>query len=110
MVRSLKVSTTRSAERDLVEIGDYIAAHDSPRRAAAVMARIDAGVAKLALFPHRGSYPKELLALGVSEYRQVFVKPYRIIYHTAATAVTVVVVIDGRRDLEALLARRLLSR
>ncbi len=108
MARPLAVSTTRSAERDLLEIGDYIAAHDSPRRAAAVMARLSASVAKLGLFPQRGSYPKELLALGLTEYRQVFVKPYRIIYYTAATTVTVVVVIDGRRDLEALLARRLL--
>ena len=38
------------------------------------------GFASLADSPHRGSYPKELLDLGIREYREVFFKPYRLIY------------------------------
>jgi len=30
--------------------------------------------------PPRQTSPKELLALGIREYREVFFKPYRIIY------------------------------
>ncbi len=62
----------------------------------------------LASFPERGSYPKELLALGVKEYRQVFFKPYRMIYRVVDKRVYVYVIADGRRDMQSLLARRLL--
>lgn len=103
------ISLTRGAERDLAEICDYVARRDSPRRADGVLRQIGAAIERLALFPDRGSFPKELLALGIREYRQVFFKPYRIIYHVAGAAVTVVVIVDGRRDMESLLARRLLS-
>ena len=29
---------------------------------------------------NEGAYPKELLAIGLREYREIFFKPYRIIY------------------------------
>jgi len=35
----------------------------------------------------RGSVPKELLVLGVGQYRQLIVKPYRIIYQRMADQV-----------------------
>jgi toxin ParE1/3/4 len=49
-----------------------------------------------------------LLALGLREYREVFFKPYRIIYRIMAKRVTVLVIADGRRDMQTLLQRRLL--
>jgi toxin ParE1/3/4 len=54
-----------------------------------VLDRIEAVIAGLAKFPERGAYPGELLALGMQEYRETF--------------------FDGRRDLQSLLARRLLG-
>jgi toxin ParE1/3/4 len=59
--------------------------------------------------PARGSYPRELLDLGIKEYRQVFFKPYRLIYRVVARDVIVFVIADGRRDMQSLLARRLLG-
>jgi toxin ParE1/3/4 len=59
--------------------------------------------------PARGSYPRELLDLGIKEYRQVFFKPYRLIYRVVARDVVVFVIADGRRDMQSLLARRLLG-
>ena len=59
--------------------------------------------------PERGSYPPELAALGVHEYREVFCKPYRIIYQVQKKHVCVSLVADGRRDMQNLLTRRLLS-
>ena len=59
--------------------------------------------------PQRGSYPKELLEIGVREYREVFFKPYRIIYRVAENNVYVLVIADGRRDMRMLLERRLLQ-
>ena len=59
--------------------------------------------------PQRGAYPKELLAIGLQEYREIFFKPYRIIYRIINNNVYVLLIADGRRDMQALLQRRLLQ-
>ncbi len=59
--------------------------------------------------PDRGSYVNELRSLGISEYRQILFKPYRLIYRVHSRQVIVYVITDGRRDMESLLARRLLG-
>ena len=59
--------------------------------------------------PERGNYPRELLDLGIKDFRQVFFKPYRLIYRVMGRDVVVLVIADGRRDLQSLLARRLLG-
>ena len=57
--------------------------------------RIEEAFQALSAFPQRGSYPRELLDLGVREYREVFFKPYRIIYRVLEDGVYVMVI--GRR-------------
>ena len=56
-----------------------------------------------------GSYPTELLDLGIQEYREVLCHPYRIIYRMLGQNVYVLVIADGRRDMQTLLQRRLLQ-
>ena len=102
-----QVLLTKDAERDLVELYDYIAAHDSVGNADRVLDRIEKALHSLSTFPERGSHPKELLALGIREYRQTFFKPYRLIYRIVELRVYVYLIVDGRRDMQALLARRL---
>jgi toxin ParE1/3/4 len=104
-----RVLLTQGAEQDLEAIHDYIAEVDDPANADRVLDRLLAAAEKLSAFPARGSYPRELLDLGIKEYRQVFFKPYRLIYRVVARDVVVFVIADGRRDMQSLLARRLLS-
>ena len=66
-------------------------------------------IAPLKRFPERGRHPAELLALGIRDYRETFFKPYRIIYYADGKRVYVSLIADGRRDMQALLARRLLA-
>jgi len=99
---------TEDAERDLGDIIEYIAEHDSPAAATRVLDRIGKSIDGLSAFPERGSYPKELLALGIRDYRQVFFGPYRLIYRVIESRVYVYLIVDGRRDMQALLASRLL--
>lgn len=101
------VLLTEHAERDLDELYSYIAEHDTPGNAARALDRIEKTLQSLSTFPERGSYPKELLALGIREYRQTFFKPYRLIYRIVEQRVYVYLIVDGRRDMQALLARRL---
>ena len=63
----------------------------------------------LARFPLRGAHPRELLELGVRDFRATAFKPYRVIYRVEGKRVLVYVIADGRRDLQSLLSRRLLD-
>jgi toxin ParE1/3/4 len=103
-----EVLLTGDAQRDLEEISDYIAAHDTPANADHVLERIGKTLETLSSFPQRGNHPAELLALGIREYRQTFFKPYRMIYRVAGKRVYVYLIADGRRDMQSLLARRML--
>jgi toxin ParE1/3/4 len=108
-VTGCTVAVDVAAEQDLADIVDYIAGQDSVERAIAVGTRIDRAIASLPRFPNRGSFPKELLDQGNREFREVHFKPYRIIYRVLADKVVVLLIADGRRDMRALLARRLLG-
>lgn len=105
----LPVLLTAGAERDLAEIVDYIAQFDSPASANRVLDRLLEAAESLATFPERGSHPRELFALGIRDYRQVFFKPYRLIYRVLPDGVFIYLIVDGRRDMQALLQRRLVS-
>lgn len=103
------VLLTQGAEQDLESIYDYIAEFDCIENANYVLDQLMEVVSALSAFPERGSYPKELLSLGIKSYRQVFFKPYRVIYTVVEQIVFISVIVDGRRDMQALLSRRLLA-
>jgi toxin ParE1/3/4 len=109
MVAKYRVLLTHGAEQDMESIYDYIAEFDEPANADYVLDQLMATAEKLAVMPERGSYPKELVGLGIKEYRQVFFKPYRLIYRVMDADVVVYVIADGRRDMQSLLTRRLLG-
>jgi toxin ParE1/3/4 len=106
---SFNVLLTADAASGLEQLYDYIAEHDAPSKADYVLDRIQKVIDTLATFPERGSYPKELVALGIRDYRQTFFKPYRVLYRIIDRRVYVYLVADGRRDMQALLERRLLG-
>ncbi len=105
-----KVFLTQDAERDLEALYEFVFERDSPGRAERLLDKFETTLARLADLPERGNHPKELAALGVTDYREVFFKPYRIIYRVLNKHVYVYLIVDGRRDLRTLLQRRLLSR
>jgi toxin ParE1/3/4 len=104
-----EVLLTDGAGHDLEAIYDYITNSDARANANYVLDRLVAVAESLATFPERGSHPKELLAVGIREYRQVFFKPYRVIYRVSGKQVVIYLIADGRRDMQSLLARRLLG-
>ncbi len=103
------VQLTDDAARDLEELCDYIERHDTPGRADHVLEQLEKVFDNLSAYPHRGNYPKELLEVGIREYREVFFKPYRVIYQVIENEVYVLLIADGRRDMQTLLERRLLQ-
>lgn len=104
-----EVLFTEDAEQDLEDLYKYIAKFDSANNADHVLERLLSVTESLATSPERGSQPNELRSLGIQEYRQVFFKPYRVIYRVLDKRVVIYVIADGRRDMQSLLSRRLLG-
>jgi len=104
-----KLLLTQDAACDLEDIFDYIQDHDVPGKAEHVLDRIERTFESLSENPSRGAYPRELSDLGIRECREIFFKPYRIIYRVLNETVYVLLIADGRRDMQALLQRRLLN-
>jgi len=104
-----EILLTEGAEQDLEAIHDYIAEFDCVANANYVLDQLMEVVESLSRLPERGSYPKELIALGIKEYRQTSFKPYRVIYRITGNQVIIYLIADGRRHMQSVLARRLLG-
>jgi len=104
-----RVLLTLGAERDLAAIYDYGAKSDGPARADIVPGDLMGVVGRLSEFPERGPHPAELAVLGIRDFRQTVFTPYRVIYRVIARKVYFFVIADGRRDMQSLLAQRLLK-
>lgn len=104
-----EVLLTDGAAQDLEAIHDYITEFDCVANANYVLDALMNAVESLSQLPERGSYPQELIRLGIKEYRQTFFKPYRMIYRVTGSRVIIYLIADGRRDIQSVLARRLLG-
>ncbi len=104
------VRITAAATRDLEDIFTWIAEHGAPRKAVYVLDRLAKAAESIAELPHRGARPDELPPGTEGEYRQVFFKPYRVIYEIGEREIVIHLIVDGRRNLQSLLLRRLTDR
>ncbi|KKW93691.1 type II toxin-antitoxin system RelE/ParE family toxin [Sphingobium chungbukense] len=104
-----EIELTQGAEDDLEEIHAYLAENRSAEDADALLDEFISTIETLESFPERGAVPKELDALGIREFRQILLRQHRLIYRTAGTKVFILIIADGRRDMQTLLERRLLG-
>ena len=106
---AFNILLTRDATADLENIYNYIRKYDAKKQADYVLDKIAEVFNSLAEAPHRGSYPGELSAIGIREYREIYFKPYRIIYRVIGQKVFIFMIADERRDMQTLLQSRLLE-
>jgi len=102
------VRLTQEFEQDLLDLFEYIATKDSVTNAWHVLDTLEKLLLSLEEQPERGHYPPELYVHGVKTFREVFFKPYRLIYEVTGNQVVALACFDGRRDLQIVLERRLL--
>lgn len=102
------VHLIEDAEKDLLDIYQYIAINDSVEQADRLLDHLEETVQKLETFPMRGHTPPELERIGVFDFKETHYKPFRIIYEIRKSEVFVHCVFDGRRDLQELLQNRVL--
>ncbi len=102
-----RVRASEEAEQDLVDTYRYVASHDSAEKAVYVLEQLESLCSGLAELPMRGHIPPELDRIGLTNYREVHFKSYRVIYEVIGQDVFVHCVLDGRQDMLSLLERRL---
>ena len=105
--RSYRVEWAIVAQRDLQTIIETIAV-DDPLVAAKVLHQIESRAVALNRMPGRGRVLPELAAMGIHTYRELIISPWRLVYRISETAVYVLAVFDGRRNMEDILLERLL--
>jgi addiction module RelE/StbE family toxin len=102
------VNVTKMAENDLDKIISFIA-ENNPKNALEIFNRLKIKIESLYNFPNRGGYVPELLRRNIKEYRQLLEKPWRIIYKVEKNTVTVLTVLDSRRNVQDLLLEMLIQ-
>ena len=107
-MKKYDVMFDHDAEDDLFDIYAFVAMNDSVEKANRLFAALRRTCMKLRRLPLRGKIPTELFEIGVTEFRELHFKPYRIIYSFESTTVYVHCVLDGRRDIQTILQERLL--
>jgi toxin ParE1/3/4 len=104
-----EILVTEEAEKDILDIWSHIALNDCLKSADYVLKGIGKAISSLEKMPQRGHLPPELERISVFNYLEVHYKPYRIIYQISGASVFIYCVMDGRRDVQSVLSRRLLK-
>lgn len=106
-----RVVFTRSAERDILGIFDFIADREGSDMAEALLIQFIQVRDSLSLHPDRGRIPPELKRVNILSYREIQSRPYRIIYRILDQIheVHIHIVADSRRNFTELLKERLLG-
>jgi toxin ParE1/3/4 len=105
---SLKIVILESAEHDLNDLRAYIVKNFSHKIWRNTYVKLKESIRNLQDFPLAGPLPQELEKLNLSQYRQVVSGLNRIIYEVRQDTIYIHIIVDSRRDMNALLTRRLL--
>lgn len=100
---------TSLALDDFFEIYKYVFFNDGPLKADKLIANLKSLCLSLDKFPNRGHKLKEFRTLDINPYLEIHYKSYRIIYTIVERIVYVNSVLDGRRDLNDILHKRLIG-
>jgi toxin ParE1/3/4 len=109
MIKKYHVKWAAPAKDDLNEIINYIEERNISY-AVKVLDKIESAANKLDTFPLRGRIVPELEKQGYLIYREIIVDYWRIIYKVENDIVFIMVVIDGRRNLEDIILKQIMTR
>lgn len=109
MTETYDVVWSRLAVRDLDQILDYLSEEASIDRALAVYEQVRQRISTLKRHPRRCRVVPELRDLGLTDFRESILAPYRIVFRLHDQALVLVAIVDSRRNLEELLVERVLE-
>jgi len=108
MKKKYRVIWADVAENDLSNIIEFIA-NDSPTKALQILEIIKEKTSSLYHLLERGRLIPELQEHGISQYREIIISPWRVIYRISDRNVYVLAVLDSRQNIEDILLKRLIN-
>ena len=109
MAKKYTVKWTAPARDDVDEIIDYIS-KTNISYAIKILDKIEGAVKNLSTFPERYRIVPELEKYGYFLYRDIVVEYWKIIYKIENNHVYIMLVIDGRRNLDDILLKKMILR
>ena len=106
-MKRFKAAWAGPARLDFLEISEFIA-EENPATARKVVKRLRDKISKLHMQPERGRVVPELAKQGITKFRELIIPPWRVLYKTGDKIVFVVLVADGRRNLEDIFFKRIM--
>ncbi|GAA5008874.1 type II toxin-antitoxin system RelE/ParE family toxin [Acinetobacter puyangensis] len=104
--KNYRVIVPSTVEQDLEEILDYYIALNSDF-ADELLQHFQQRFRELRQFPERGRYVPELYQYNELRYRELIQQHWRIFYKIQKQTVIVLAVIDGRRNVQDILLKKL---
>jgi plasmid stabilization system protein ParE len=109
MAKKYQVKWAAPAREDINEIIGYISL-TKPNYAVKILEKIEDHVKQLDMFPERFRFVPELEKYGYLLYREIIIDWWRVIYKVENDIVYIMLVIDGRRNLEDIILKKIILR
>ena len=107
--KKLEIFWTHWAKFDVQEILDYIS-EENPHYALKFLEKIDTTVNGLHIFPNKGRKVPEVETTHLENYREIIINPWRLFYKREENRIYIIGIIDGRRNIEDILIKRLMKK
>jgi toxin ParE1/3/4 len=104
-----KIVWSKDAGDELIEIVSYYKDRAGKNIAKNIHIRIRTKVKKLLDGPKMGTIVPLLKDIGITNYRQIIENPWIIYYRIEEQIIYIVSVIDGRRNLEEILYKKIID-
>lgn len=108
MKKRYEVIWAEAAENDLLKIIKYIV-QNNPVDALKILKKIKKQVDNLFLYPERCRLVPELYVHGITQYREMIIHPWRVMYRIMGLRVYVLSILDSRQNIEDILLKRLIQ-
>ena len=105
----MKIVWSQDASDDLIEIITYIRDKSGKKIATEIYQRIINHVEKIDILPKGGRIVPELISIGVLDIREIIETPWRIFYRILTDEIQIISVIDGRRNIEEILYKKVID-
>ena len=104
-----KIVWAFDAREDLAEIIAYIKEHSGTKISREILDRLKDKIVKTSEFSEGYRVVPELNEIGVSDIREIIESPWRILFRASTNEIRIISVIDGRRNIEEILYRKMME-
>jgi toxin ParE1/3/4 len=109
MGNNYNILWSKDAADDFFEIISYIKYNSSMTQAVKIYDKIIKSIDILSTLPNSGKIVDELTTIGINEIHEIVERPWRIFYRIEGNTVYILSILDGRRNIEEILYKKVID-